>query len=177
MYAQSFLTTSVRGSGFSPTTSASTADGVSSFMNAAFGFRFAGAAAFFAGAFFAGAAVVFFAAIRFESPPLQGTLRGFVHKADVARCSTAAEGKTAPWVISPSERGLFLLWNLLACVVSPSGNLLGAARRKRVIDARGKTRPSAEERRWRAARARSLAGSDGCGTMHLSADPCRSAAA
>src|SRR5262249_21344287 len=37
----SFLTTSVRGSGRSPTTSASTGDGVIAFMKAAFGLRLA----------------------------------------------------------------------------------------------------------------------------------------
>ena len=53
------LTTSVRGKGFAPTTFAKSALGVSAFMKAALGLRFAaaalGAAAFFAGAF-AGAA-------------------------------------------------------------------------------------------------------------------------
>src|SRR3974390_809699 len=59
MYAQTLLVTSVRGRGFSPTTAPSWGDGVSGFMNAAFGLRFAaflGAAFFadfFAGAFFA----------------------------------------------------------------------------------------------------------------------------
>src|SRR5579864_4344878 len=50
MYAQILLVTSVRGSGFSPTTAPSAGDGVSGFMNAAFGLRFA---AFFGAAFFA----------------------------------------------------------------------------------------------------------------------------
>jgi hypothetical protein len=88
------LVTSVRGSGFAPTTAASVADGVISFMKAAFGLRaaagffaaavafgaaaLAGAAAFFAAgfaaaaglaaAFFAGAAVVFLAVAIFEPP-------------------------------------------------------------------------------------------------------------
>src|SRR5262249_31039534 len=51
MYAQSFFTTSVRGSGLLPTTCARSSEGVSSFMNAALGLRFAPEAflAFFAG--------------------------------------------------------------------------------------------------------------------------------
>src|SRR5215510_2639370 len=39
MYAHSFLVSSVRGSGFEPTTSDSAASGVTGFMKAAFGFR------------------------------------------------------------------------------------------------------------------------------------------
>jgi hypothetical protein len=83
------LVTSVRGSGFAPTTAASGADGVISFMKAALGLRaaagfaaaafgaaaFAGAAFLAAGfaaglaaAFLAGAAVDFLAVAIFESP-------------------------------------------------------------------------------------------------------------
>src|SRR5260370_6500245 len=76
IYAQSFFTTSVRGSGLSPTTSAKTGDGCIAFMNAALGLRLV-PVDFFEALFFA----IFFAAIRFESPPLQGTLIGFVPKA------------------------------------------------------------------------------------------------
>ena len=39
MYAQSFLVSSVRGSGAAPTTAARAASGVTGFMNAAFGLR------------------------------------------------------------------------------------------------------------------------------------------
>src|SRR4029079_5259167 len=58
MYSQTFLVTSVRGSGLSPMIAAREPLGVIAFMNAAFGVRFlAGAffATFFAGAFFAAA--------------------------------------------------------------------------------------------------------------------------
>jgi hypothetical protein len=63
MYAQSFLVTSVRGIGLLPTTSASSALGVTGRMNAALAFR----AGFFAADFFA---AVFFAAVFFamQSP-------------------------------------------------------------------------------------------------------------
>src|SRR5215217_7178621 len=75
MYSQTFFVTSVRGSGLLPTTAASSAEGVSSFMNAALGLRaaagffaaafgaaaFAGAAAFLAAGLAAGLAAAFFA--------------------------------------------------------------------------------------------------------------------
>src|SRR6185503_8586221 len=57
MYAQSFFVTSVRGKAFPPITSERGSDGVSGFMNAAFGLRFAVAFFFVAGLlarFFAG---------------------------------------------------------------------------------------------------------------------------
>src|SRR5262249_62334443 len=69
MYAQSFFTTSVRGIGLSPTTSAKTAEGCIAFMKAAFGLRFVPV---FYEFFF----TFFFAAILFGSPPPQGTLVG-----------------------------------------------------------------------------------------------------
>src|SRR4051812_7054091 len=63
MYAQSFLVTSVRGSGAVPTTIPSWALGVIAFMNAAFGVRFAAfLAVFFAPDFAAFLAPPFFAA-------------------------------------------------------------------------------------------------------------------
>jgi hypothetical protein len=62
MYTHSFFVTSVRGSGFDPTTMASAALGIIGFMNAALGFRLAPDffAVFFAVAFFV---VFFFVAI------------------------------------------------------------------------------------------------------------------
>src|SRR5690606_5738389 len=66
MYAQSFLVSSVRGSGDAPTTAASFSFGVTGFMNAAFGLRLvAFFAAFFAGFFAAFLAGAFFAAFFF----------------------------------------------------------------------------------------------------------------
>src|SRR6266513_3184038 len=66
-YCQSFFTTSVRGSGLSPTIFASAAEGCMAFMKAALGLR----AVFLAAGFLA----AFFAAIRFssqgESSPLE----------------------------------------------------------------------------------------------------------
>src|SRR5262249_51451498 len=67
-----------RGIGLSPTTSANTGEGCIAFMKAAFGLRLV--PLFFAEFFF----TVLFAAIRFGSPPLQGTLVGFVLKPERA---------------------------------------------------------------------------------------------
>jgi hypothetical protein len=63
MYAHSFFVTSVRGSGFDPTTIASAALGIIGFMKAALGVRLA--RAFFAGFFAAAFFVVFFAVFFF----------------------------------------------------------------------------------------------------------------
>jgi hypothetical protein len=60
MYTHSFFVTSVRGSGFDPTTMESAALGIIGFMNAALGVRLT--RAFFAGFFFA---VAFFGAAFF----------------------------------------------------------------------------------------------------------------
>src|SRR6218665_2404044 len=88
MYSQILLTTAVRGSGLEPTTSARAADGVISFMNAAFGLRFppAAAAVFLAaGAFlaaagaFLAAVVVFLAAILFGSPAPGSSVLGALY--------------------------------------------------------------------------------------------------
>ena len=72
MYSQTFLVTSVRGTGLSPMIAASEGLGVIAFMKAALGVRFL-AATFFAGAFFAGAAflagAVFLAGAFFAGPP------------------------------------------------------------------------------------------------------------
>src|SRR5688572_10233628 len=81
MYAQSFFVTSVRGSAFPPTTSERVADGVSGFMNAAFGLRFFAATFFLAGLlarFFAGMHLSFR-----ERPPIPNS------SAPVARCTTS----------------------------------------------------------------------------------------
>src|SRR4051794_14933999 len=86
MYCQSFFTTSVRGSGLLPTISASTAEGCISFMNAAFGLRFA-PADFFAGAFLA---VVFLAAILLCSPPPQRGVRAGSATQPARTCSTSS---------------------------------------------------------------------------------------
>src|SRR5690606_22078517 len=59
MYSQTFLVTSVRGSGLAPTMAASAALGVMAFMKAALGVRFLAGAAFLAATFFAGAAAFF----------------------------------------------------------------------------------------------------------------------
>src|SRR2546430_15785291 len=56
-YAQSFLTTSVRGSGLSPTILARAAEGCMAFMKAALGLRAVFLAAGFLAAFFAGIVV------------------------------------------------------------------------------------------------------------------------
>src|SRR4051812_36511105 len=99
MYAHSFFTTSVRGSGLAPTISAREGDGVISFMNAAFGLRFA-PADFFAAGFFA---AVFLAAILVKSPPLQGTLRGFNSEAMRPLGNTDREEFQPPRGDFPSE--------------------------------------------------------------------------
>src|SRR5690349_9172538 len=99
-YAQSFFTTSVRGSGLSPTIFASAGLGCMAFMKAAFGLR-----ALFLAVFFAAA---FLAAIRVFLP-----MGGAALPSKTAR--TLTEADRLPQGISPSGRSEFALWPLDIC--------------------------------------------------------------
>src|SRR5438270_5982527 len=108
-YAQSFFTTSVRGSGLSPTIFASAAEGCMAFMNAALGLR----AVFFAAGFLA----AFLAAI-FVIPP-----RGSRSPLEIGAHSD--RGVSSPSSGFSLGDALFLLWGLLTEVsfsLSGTGN-------------------------------------------------------